>query len=206
MLSILGLVSIGRGCCWNELHEDPIKAKNNTEIYHTKSCKVSVLSGGNLEQYFTWNKKKNEVGKNPKTSFCFLDVVVCLFVCFQLLNKCIIRLKKSLFYREKKKKKKNECLFSGICLSVCLYSPSKEAPRGKFALFSQAHFASKPFSTKLYCLCSDSKGWITVLIKVSILHRCYSSSYSRLMNKEWKMGHRLFFHWTLVTVQFTGRS
>lgn len=137
MLSILGLVSIGRDCCWNELHEDPIKAKNNTEIYHTKSCKVSVLSGGNLEQYFTWNKKKNEVGKNPKTSFCFLDVVVCLFVCFQLLNKCIIRLKKSLFYRGKKKKRMNVC-FLGYVFQYAYILPQK-----------RPHVVNLPSSAKL---------------------------------------------------------
>lgn len=83
------------------------------------------------------------------------------------------------------------CLFSGkMCPSGALYSTSKEAPRSKFYLFAQTFFAIKP-SSKLFCLCSESKGWITVLIKVSVWYLCYSSSYSWLVNKELKIGHRL---------------
>lgn len=78
-----------------------------------------------------------------------------------------------------------------MCLWETLYSPSKEALQGEFYLFTHTLFADKPSSSKLFCLCSESKGWITILIKVSVLYLCYFSSYSWLVNKELKIGPRL---------------
>lgn len=78
-----------------------------------------------------------------------------------------------------------------MCLWETLYSPSKEALHSEFYLFTHTLFADKPSSSKLFCLCSESKEWITVLIKVSVLYLCYFSSYTCMVNKELKIGHRL---------------
>lgn len=84
------------------------------------------------------------------------------------------------------------CLFSGIiCLSETSYSSSKETLHGNFYPFTQTLFVCKPSSSKMFCLYSESIKWITILIKVSVWYLCCSSSYSWLVNKELKIGHRL---------------